>query len=364
MSNFAKIRFLLLPFLPFYAFVIWLRNVLYDKNILKIYCPKIPSICVGNIAVGGTGKTPMVEYLIDLLKDSCKITVISRGYKRKTKGLVVANSDSTAKEIGDEAMQYLLKFPNIDVVVDADRTRAVKYVEAQSTVALRQAIIIFDDAFQHRKIKAGLNIVLTDYAKPYYKDCFLPVGNLRDEKKSTKRADMIIVTKTPKNIVLREKISIIEKIYQKNEKKYPPNEKNIYFSYIEEQEMKTFDGRELKGEKEGGQHLFLLTGIHNNKHFLEYVCSHFGTEYTLFEFPDHHNYNKFDIKMLQFAIEKIKSPNKYLITTEKDFMRLKNSPYLKFLKNVTLCYLPMRVVFSDNDKLLINNKIQEYVRKT
>ncbi|GHV35351.1 tetraacyldisaccharide 4'-kinase [Bacteroidia bacterium] len=331
---------------------------MYDKNILKSYSPKIPSICVGNIAVGGTGKTPMVEYLIDLLKDNYHITVISRGYKRETKFLVVANADSTAKEIGDEAMQYWSKFSGIDVIVDADRTRAVKYVETNHYPALRQSLIIFDDAFQHRKIKAGLNIVLTDYAKPYYKDCLLPVGNLRDEKKSAKRADIIIVTKTPKNILKREKLSIIEKLH-------PKNEKNIYFSHIEEQKIKTFDDLNIDftGKSGDSVHLFLLTGIHNNHHLIEYLSS-FNSQFSSFEFPDHHYYTKSDIKMLQSAIEKVKLPNKYLITTEKDLMRLKNSPYLEFLKNVTLCYLPMKTIFGKNDKILINNKIQEYVRKT
>ncbi|MDR2510921.1 MAG: tetraacyldisaccharide 4'-kinase [Bacteroidales bacterium] len=358
MSNFAKLRFILLPLQLFYAFVIWLRNVLYDKNILKSYTPKIPSICVGNIAVGGTGKTPMVEYLIDLLKDNYHIIVISRGYKRKTKGLVVANSNSTAQEIGDEAMQYWSKFQEIDVIVDADRTRAVKYVETNNYPSLRQPVIIFDDAFQHRKIKAGLNMVLTDYAKPYYKDCLLPVGNLRDEKKSAKRTDIVIVTKSPKNISVREKKSIIEKLN-------PKNEKNIYFSHIEEQKIKTFEGRNVNFNTKPLEqvHLFLLTGIHNNHHLIEHLLS-FKFQISSFEFPDHHDYTKSDMKMLQSAVDKVKLPNKYLITTEKDFMRLKNSPYLEFLKNVTLCYLPMKTAFSESDKILINNKIQEYVRKT
>ncbi|MBS1567386.1 MAG: tetraacyldisaccharide 4'-kinase, partial [Bacteroidetes bacterium] len=191
------VRILLFPLSLIYLAAIWLRNRLYDWNILKSVSFNMPLICIGNVAVGGTGKSPMVEYLIGRLKNQFRIATLSRGYKRKTKGYTLANAQSTALEIGDEPMQFHLKYPDIAIAVGEERVVAIPQIlhDRPDTQA-----IILDDAFQHRAIKAGLNIILTDFSNLYTRDWYLPTGDLRDERLSMRRAQIIVVTKCPPNL--------------------------------------------------------------------------------------------------------------------------------------------------------------------
>ena len=202
-------RILLLPFSLLYWLAIAIRNWLYNKKIIRSTSFGLPIICVGNLAVGGTGKSPMVEYLVRLLKDQFKVATLSRGYKRRTKGYALADDESTALEIGDEPMQFHIKFPDISVAVGEERLEAIPQLlhDRPDTQA-----IILDDAFQHRAIKAGLNILLTDYSNLFTRDFYLPTGDLRDLKSEYKRAEVIVVTKCKPDLTIHEKEKIIKEI--------------------------------------------------------------------------------------------------------------------------------------------------------
>src|SRR5687768_15621527 len=216
-------RYLLFPISIIYGIVIWIRNKLYDKNFWKPVSFNFPLICVGNLATGGTGKTPMVEYLIRLLRDHYKIATLSRGYKRKTRGYALADENSTALSIGDEPMQFHKKFPEIPVSVAEERIEGIPQLLHDRP---ETEVIILDDAFQHRKVKAGLNILLTEYKNLYTRDFLLPAGDLRDMKSSRKRADIIIVTKCVSHLAESEKEKIIDEID-------PMEHQQVFFTKIE-----------------------------------------------------------------------------------------------------------------------------------
>jgi tetraacyldisaccharide 4'-kinase len=303
---------------------------------------------VGNLSVGGSGKTPMVEYLIRLLNAEKGITVISRGYKRKQKGSIIANASHTAYDIGDEAKQYIEKFPDIELVLDANREKAVKLSKSEN-------IIIFDDAFQHRRITAGLNIVLTDYFSPFYKDTLLPVGNLREGIKSKKRADIIIITKCPTVLSPITRNDAIKQIK-------PSKDQKVYFAYTKHHGIKTFEGEEVVIDKRFLNHFVAVTGIHNNYRFFNYLRK-ISKDIEVFEFPDHHFFTKKDLEKIRKHYLNYYSNHKYLICTEKDFMRLKDSPYFSIIKDLNLCYVAITMEFHEKDKILFNQQIQDYVRQ-
>ncbi|MCL4165375.1 UNVERIFIED_CONTAM: hypothetical protein GTU68_021948, partial [Idotea baltica] len=218
------LRYILFPVVPIYYVVTWIRNVLYDLGLKKSKFYDFPVICVGNLSAGGTGKTPMIEYLVRLLKDEYQLATLSRGYKRRSKGFQLGNKDATAKSLGDEPFQFYYKFGNdIKVAVDSDRQQGIYRL---TNLNNPPKIILLDDAFQHRKVKAGFNIVLTTYTHPYYSDFVLPTGNLREPKNGVKRANAIVVTKCPKGLTESEKEAVIKRIN--------PNEnQSIFFSYID-----------------------------------------------------------------------------------------------------------------------------------
>lgn len=202
-------RYLLFPFSMIYESVIWIRNKLFDKKILRSAKFNFPLICVGNLALGGTGKTPMVEYLVRMLKDRYEVATLSRGYKRKTKGFAIANEHATAVDIGDEPMQIHIKFPDVTVAVAEERVIGIPQLLYEKP---RTQLIVLDDAFQHREVEAGMNILLTDYNNLYTRDILLPAGDLRDIKSSSKRADIIIVTKCKASLEENEKDKIVREL--------------------------------------------------------------------------------------------------------------------------------------------------------
>ena len=217
------IRFILFPIVPIYYLVTWLRNKFYDTGIMSSKSYNIPVICVGNLSTGGTGKTPMIEYLIRLLKDEKPLATLSRGYKRKTKGFVLADENATADSIGDEPFQFFRKFEHIQVAVDGDRQNGIKQLITSEN---KPKVILLDDAYQHRKVKAGFNILLTAYNNLYFEDIVLPTGNLREPRSGAKRADIIVVTKCNKDLADTEKSAIANKLkLNKNQK--------LFFSYID-----------------------------------------------------------------------------------------------------------------------------------
>lgn len=319
------LRYLLFPFAIIYGLITGIRNLLFDIGILKSYSFGIPIIAVGNLSVGGTGKTPQIEYLIRLLSSKYKIATLSRGYKRKSKGFVLADANSDAEIIGDEPFQMHSKFPDIKVAVDADRKSGI-----EKLLALKDApeVILLDDAFQHRKVKAGFYILLTAYDDLFCDDFMLPTGTLRESRSGAKRADMIIVTKCPTTISKQ----LQEHIQKKIGLMVP-----VYFSSIAyDDKVNGESERKNVGEIRNLDKL-LLAGIAKPEPFFNYLQS--GADVQL-QFSDHHHFTESDLKNIQ------KQANgKLIVTTEKDYVRLKKSN-LNFL-----FYLPIKSSLILNDTL-------------
>ena len=326
------LRYLLFPFAIVYGLITGIRNFLYDNQILKSHSFDIPIIVVGNLSVGGTGKTPQIEYLIRLLSPTYKIATLSRGYKRKSEGFILADENSDAELIGDEPYQMHLKFPKINVAVDADRKNGI---EKLLTLKDKPDIVLLDDAFQHRKVKAGFYILLTAYGDLFCDDFMLPTGSLRESKNGAKRADVIIVTKCPKEISEAEQNTIKKRI---------GGSASIYFSRIDYDD-KVYNASESKNVSDiRTVNKLLLAGIAKPNPFFAYLQG--GNDVQL-EYPDHHHYNENDIKNIQD-----KANTKVIITTEKDYVRLKNQQLN------SLFYLPIKSNFisegANFDKTILN----------
>lgn len=329
------LRLILFPFVPIYFLVSWLRNKLYDLGIKKSVSYDFSVICVGNLSVGGTGKTPLIEYIINFLKDDFKVATLSRGYKRKTKDFQLATEKSTFETIGDEPIQFYNKFKHdIIVSVDSNRNNGINKLRS---IENKPDVILLDDAFQHRKVKAGLNIVLTTYSNPFYTDWVLPTGNLREPKSGIKRADIIMVTKCPKNLSEAKKNYIINKIK-------PIKNQQVFFSsivysdtLISESSTKSID--DLKG-------FTLITGIANDKPLVDFLTEK-NLTFEHLRFKDHHNFTENDIEEF--------NKKALIITTEKDFMRLKQHQSLQD----KLFYIPITVAISETVKF--NRIIKQFI---
>lgn len=338
-------RVLLLPFALLYGLIIIIRNFLYDKKYLRSSEFNFPLICVGNLSVGGTGKSPMVEYLIQLLRPHFKIATVSRGYKRKTKGYVLAKDSSTALDIGDEPMQFHINFPDIAVAVGEERIVAIPQLlhDKPDTQA-----IILDDAFQHREVRAGFNIVLTQYGDLFTNDFFLPTGDLRDQRSSYKRADIIIVTKCPVDMGDTEKTELINEIE-------PLSHQKIFFTAIEygvPYHISNHSFRKITNEDE----VLLVCGIANPKPLKDYIFDNAATYYQM-DYSDHHIFRIDDLKDIRKKYESIIADKKMIITTEKDAVRL--IKFTEELHNIPLYVLPIRHRFLFNagdefDAIVVN----------
>jgi len=329
------LRKVLFPFAILYGFITSIRNFLFDKGILKSYSFDVPIIAVGNLSVGGTGKTPQIEYLIRLLSPKYKVATLSRGYKRQSKGFVLADSFSNAEVLGDEPFQFYTKFKNIQVAVDANRKNGIERLLSQSE---KPEVILLDDAFQHRKVKAGFYILLTSFGDLYSDDFMLPTGNLRESRRGAKRANLVIVTKCPTTLSLDEQNKIKAKL------KLEPNQK-LYFSFIDYDGMVYSGDRVMKVSDIRNVDKLLLAGIAKPESFFAHLRN---TSDECLVFPDHHHFTEKDILEI-----KNKSQNKIIITTEKDFVRLEGS-----IPNEQLFYLPIKSSFlsgSENfDKTIVN----------
>jgi tetraacyldisaccharide 4'-kinase len=342
-------RYLLFPFSLIYGGVVWLRNWLFDKNILKSATFNFPIICVGNIAVGGTGKTPMTEYLIRLLQNDFKTATLSRGYKRKTKGFAIADASTTALEIGDEPMQFHNKFPNVTVAVGEERLVAIPQLLHDKADT---ALIILDDAFQHRMVNAGLNIVLTAYNNLYTRDLMLPAGDLRDVKASMKRADIIVVTKCKAGLTVQEKENIIKEIS-------PLPHQSVFFTVI----VYTHPYHLFKTEKasiNADTNILLICGIANPRPLKDYLESKMHT-YDMLRYPDHHIFNMDDLADIKKQFAKMPGYNKVLITTEKDAVRLVK--FEEALKDFPVYVLPIEHAFLFNEGEKFNALVLNFIRK-
>jgi tetraacyldisaccharide 4'-kinase len=297
------LRKLLFPLAILYGIITAVRNYLYDQGILKSYSFDIPVIAVGNLSIGGTGKTPQIEYLIRLLSPNYKVATLSRGYKRKSKGFILADANANAEILGDEPFQYFQKFPQIQVAVDANRRNGITQLLAQKE---KPEVILLDDAFQHRKVKAGFYILLTAYEELYCDDILLPAGNLRESRSGAQRANMIIVTKCPVNM---------SEIAQQNIKRKIGLDVSVFFSYVDYDEEVCNTNERLPVEKVKHQEKLLLAGIAKPKPFFDYLNS--GNDVVM-TFADHHHFSESDILAI-----KNKANGKIIVTTEKDFVRLR-----------------------------------------
>ncbi|MEP7237412.1 MAG: tetraacyldisaccharide 4'-kinase [Ferruginibacter sp.] len=320
-------RYLLLPISWIYGAIIWLRNKLYDKNILKSFSFNFPIICVGNLAAGGTGKTPMTEYLVRLLKNDYKTATLSRGYKRKTEGFAIADENTTALEIGDEPMQFHQKFPDVTIAVGEERIVAIPQLLHQRPGT---EVIILDDAFQHRQVKAGLNIILTEYANLYTRDFILPAGDLRDVRSSSKRANIIIVTKCKADISAAEKDVIIAEID-------PAANQSVYFTtivYGKPYHLFTKAAIDIKHDVG----ILLVCGIANPRPLKEHLTKHADT-YDMLRYADHHIFHSNDLRDIKQHFEKMNSDEKIVLTTEKDAVRLEK--FEKELSDFPIYVIPI-----------------------
>jgi tetraacyldisaccharide 4'-kinase len=341
-------RVLLLPFAILFWLAVVVRNWMYDKKILKSTSFGLPLICVGNLSVGGTGKSPMVEYLVLHLKNQFRVATLSRGYKRKTKGYALASAGTTAIEIGDEPMQFFMKFPDVPVAVGEERIVAIPQLlhDRPETQA-----IILDDAFQHRAIHAGFNILLTEYNNLFTRDFFLPTGDLRDQRSSYKRAQVIVVTKCKPDLTEEEKNNIIKEIA-------PSPYQKIYFtciSYGVAYHITRHDFRFIDETTE----VLLVTGIANPKPLKSFLEDRVET-YHLMSFNDHHIFSMLDWKDIQKRFNGIQAERKIILTTEKDAMRL-----LKFsseMDGMPFYVLPIEHKFLFHQENEFNDELIRFIQ--
>lgn len=334
------IRYILFPFSILYYCVTSIRNFAYDYGIFKSYSFKTPIIVVGNLSVGGTGKTPQIEYLIRLLQDKYKVAVLSRGYKRSTKGYIEVNQHHKVSDVGDEPLQYFKKFDNISVAVNENRVEGINNLNKD----LKPEVILLDDAYQHRRVKASFQILLTKYNDLFTDDFLLPSGNLRESRIGAKRANCIVVTKCPSHISEAKKTEIKAKLSSYN--------KPIYFSCISYSDKvlgeTTYNLSTLKNYT-----LLLITGIANPKPLLEFLSQN-SINFHHLNYPDHYNFKDADIKKIKEEYKAIKSSNKLILTTEKDYVRLSTK--------LTLNYLPIKTLFLE-DKKLFNSTVLIHISK-
>lgn len=337
------------PLSLFYGLGVSVRNRLFNLDILKTHEFDVPIICVGNITVGGTGKTPHTESLIDALQNECRVACLSRGYKRKTSGFVLANENSTANDIGDEPMQIKSKYPNIIVAVDANRVRGIKKL---MQLPEKPDVIILDDGFQHRYVKADINIMLIDYNRPIYEDCLLPLGRLRESQGAKDRANYVIVTKCPPNISPIEKRIILKHL---NLKAY----QQLLFSTMKYGEITPFDGVSHCPLHPNGA-ILCVTGIAQPTPYLEHL-KNATKQISHIAFPDHYNYRNADIQRIIQEYNKIDNPNKCIFTTEKDAVRLTLCNIPEDIKQ-QIFYIPIQPEYLTPRDQLIKN-IYDYVRQ-
>jgi tetraacyldisaccharide 4'-kinase len=348
--------FLLLPFSWIYGLVIFIRNKCFDLGILKAEEFNIPIISVGNITVGGTGKTPHIEYLVRLLKDDFKLGVLSRGYKRNTKGFILADENSNADMIGDEPFQIKRKFPGIEVAVDTDRCNGIKKI-LETCKDIR--VILLDDAYQHRYVKPGLSILLIDFNRPLNEDYLLPFGRLRETASGRKRADIIIISKSPEKININEQKNIVENLKINSLQ-------DFYFTKVIQKELvpvfrgiKNPDFTHLLASNPSA---LLVSGIANPKELKRFAIN-LTPKITEMFFPDHHVFTKKDISNIIRVFENLEGEGKILLTTEKDAARLQKYSDLPEDLKAHMFYIPIYIEFLNDDVEKFNKQIITYVNE-
>ena len=336
------LRYFLFPFSIIYNMVTKIRNFFFDVGIFKETRFKLPVIVVGNLSVGGTGKTPQIEYLIRLLHESFKVSVLSRGYRRNTKGYILLNDTHNALNVGDEPLQYFNKFNNINVAVHSSRVEGVANLISDKN----PEVILLDDAFQHRKIKASFYILLSKYKDLFVDDFILPTGNLRESRDGAHRSDVILITKCPENLSIHDQELIKRKL-----KRY---KKEVFFTSISY-------GKILKGnltisiEELKNYNVLLVTGIANPNLLLDYLKIN-DVNFKHLKYKDHHTFTKSELESIAHEYENIKSNKKIILTTEKDYTRLEGE-----LEN--LSYIAIETKFLDNQDQIFDKIIRAHIQQ-
>ena len=340
-------RYLLFPLSFVYGSITTIRNLLFDYGIFKSKTYNIPIICIGNLSVGGTGKTPHTQYLINLLQNNYKVAILSRGYGRKTSNLQIVESTSKPSEVGDEPLQ--LKQNNADclVLVEKNRNKGVKHILKEFP---ETEVILLDDGYQHRWLKAGFNILITAYSSPYYKDSLMPVGNLRESKKGAERANAIVFSKTPENINPTLKKGMLERLHLFAHQK-------AYFSHINYCTWRCIStNKEFTSDQKYS--ITLVSGIVNPIPLLDYL-QNAGHKVKHLKFADHHNYTPNDIANILSKYNKDSSAKKLILTTEKDATKLR--VFEKEFGTENVYYLRIEIDFEDKEKF--EKQLKNYVAK-
>jgi len=344
-----KLRWLLLPFSLLYALVVVIRNWCYDVGWFKSTAFDLPVISVGNLAVGGAGKSPMTEYLVRLLKADYKLATLSRGYGRNTKGFLLADNSSTAVDIGDEPAQFKHKFPDVTVAVCEDRVNGINQLKDNYEV------IVLDDAYQHRAVKPGLSILLFDYKKLNEPNFLLPAGDLREPFSGKMRADIIVVSKCPEQLSADEQAWVNCKL-----RLYPYQQ--LFFTSINYLALKVLNGGHANIELNTDTRIFLLTGIAGAaplKQYLQEISNHIIHH----NYPDHHRFSLKNITKLADEFSAEPTLNKVVITTEKDAERLNQPELLPLLSKLQILVIPISIRFLNNGQQQFDQQITDYVRK-
>jgi len=360
MKGFRQIRRpLLLPFSFFYWIGVTVRNRLFDLRMLRSTGFDLPVVSIGNITIGGTGKTPHVEMLVRMLKRDFRIAVLSRGYKRKSTGYTMASRHSMVSDIGDEPMQIKNKFPEISVAVDSDRVHGVNKLLRSKH---RPEIVILDDAFQHRYIRPGLSIVLVDYNRPVFNDFLLPAGNLREPWRNIMRSNIVIITKCPENLFPQEMTWFTQKLRLYKEQylfftTYSYGTPEAVFPAKKRKNVPTF-----KQLRKAHAAILLVSGIANPQPLLEFLQKIVKVHETIF-FADHHEYTNFDIQTVSVRFHSIPANEKYIIVTEKDAVKLRELDLDEKMKKVFL-YVPVEVQFLARGEKAFYKLIDKYIKRT
>ncbi len=328
---------------------------MFDKGLLKSSSFNLPIISVGNISVGGTGKTPHTEYLINLLLDKYKLASLSRGYKRQSKGFILANNKSNSLDLGDEPMQIKRKFPELNVAVDAKRVNGVQQLLADER-GLNLECILLDDAYQHRYIKPGLSILLIDYNRPISQDFVMPMGRLRETSSGKKRADIIIISKCPADLNESQAANLKETV------KLLPHQ-TLYFTTLDYAPAKpVFNSTNqlinLENSKSLG--IILVTGIANPAPLRKYL-KQFCTVLNEIQFPDHYTFKNKDIRRIEKEFNALKTDNKIIITTEKDAIRFLDMQIESDIITKNMAYIPLQIKFLYKTKELFDKQIFNFI---
>jgi tetraacyldisaccharide 4'-kinase len=353
-QTFCEIHTALLPLSWLYGLGVWVRNKLFDWKILPAETFDVPVISVGNLAAGGTGKTPHTEYLIRLLRKKFRVAVLSRGYKRKTRGFVLAGKDACYRSIGDEPYQIYRKFPEVLVAVDANRRRGIRNL-LDSPIVRRPNVIILDDAFQHRYVKPSLAVLLTDSRRPFFEDRLLPAGRLREPAYNAERADMIIFTKynhklqTANNVVHSHPHVLILQSQLVYKELLPvfPEKSNAQKESLER----------LRGESYSA---LLLAGLAHPEDLVQHLAKHISDLYPMI-YPDHHDFSQKDIAAITACFNSIPNKKKLILTSEKDAVRLMHCPHLREEIKNFIYYIPIETVFETEQEQLFTQKIENHV---